>query len=161
MHLFLLFTLIFFSNAKLIDDILREEDELDDSDIVDGIIELRSTTFKNIVESKQFTFVMLYDPTCKHCKALIPKFEIFGKLQKNNPNFKIARIDCDMYHSFCLKLKFLTGYPSLFLFYDGIVFPEYKLSYSPEAMKDWIELTVQQYHDNGDFFKERTKKFEL
>ena len=148
MKILLLACMIVLLNAKKIDDILAEFDE-EEADVHNGVTELKSTSFRQMLKEDKFTFVLFYDPTCPHCKQVIPKYEQLGLLMKNNNKTSIARLNCDTYHSFCLKLTFVKGYPSLFLIHKDIVYPEYKMSFSPEAMKDWIEYMIGHYNNNN------------
>ncbi|EDR25531.1 protein disulfide isomerase, putative [Entamoeba dispar SAW760] len=157
----LIFCISLLVYSKKIDDILKEiDDEQSQDNLNNGIYELTSQTFRKMVNEKNYTFVMFYDPTCPHCKKLIPRFNQLGIIHNNQPNFRLARLDCDLYHSYCHKQSFLKGYPSLFLFYNNYIYPEYSMSYSPEAMKDWIELMIKTTNKD-EHFDEHLQKVEL
>ena len=153
-NIIILFIILFttIEAKRRVKDIMKEleEEEMEELQQQGGIIELSSQTFRKLIMEKEFTFIFFYDPTCKHCKQVVPKFQQLGKLvEMNKPNYRVARLDCDMYHSFCHKQKFLNGYPSLILFYDGYYFPEYKMSYSPIAMMDYIEYIMEDVKNEG------------
>ncbi|ELP87527.1 protein disulfide isomerase, putative [Entamoeba invadens IP1] len=145
----LLVLLLFVVTSKKIDELLKEVDEADDETAPkEGLLELSSQTFKKITNEDKYVFVLFYDPTCPHCKKVIPRFRQLGFLMKDSTDFIVAQLDCDMYHSYCHKQSFLKGYPSLFLFHNGTIYQEYKMSYSPEAMKDFVLYLIKESQNN-------------
>ena len=60
MKTLLLACMIVLLNAKKIDDILAEFDE-EEADVHNGVTELKSTSFRQMLEEDKFTFVLFYD----------------------------------------------------------------------------------------------------
>ena len=67
---------------------------------------------KTIFSSKKPAMVLFYAPWCGHCKTMKPDYKQLRLRYRNNPNRRVAMINCDDHKEFASKAG-IQGFPSL------------------------------------------------
>lgn len=110
------------------EEILQEQD----SD------ELTEETFKNGIQTG-IAFVKFYAPWCGHCKRLSSTWNTLRDKFANREMVKIFKVDCnsDLNKELCNNEK-IEGFPTLFLYKDGLKISEYSGSRTIEDLTDFV-----------------------
>lgn len=67
---------------------------------------------KKVFSSTKPTMVLFYAPWCGHCKTMMPQYRQLRSRYINNPNRRVAMINCDDHKEFASKVG-IQGFPSL------------------------------------------------
>ena len=70
---------------------------------------------KKVFSSTKPTMVLFYAPWCGHCKSMKPDYEQLRLRYRNNPNRRVAMINCDDHKDFASKAG-IEGFPTLRLY---------------------------------------------
>lgn len=81
-------------------------------------------------------FVKFFSPSCPHCVALAPYWEKAGVKYESladTHDFHLASVDCTINGDLCHS-ESIAGYPTLFLYKDGVKIDEYPNIGSPDPL---------------------------
>lgn len=67
---------------------------------------------KKVFSSTKPTMVLFYAPWCGHCKSMKPDYEQLRLRYRNNPDRRVAMINCDDHKDFASKAG-IDGFPTL------------------------------------------------
>lgn len=98
--------------------------------------ELTDKNFADVTSSGN-AFVKFYAPWCGHCKRLAPTWEDLAKEVSDLPDVSIAKIDCTVYKEICSENE-VRGYPTLFLFKNGVREEKYSKGRDLESLKSYL-----------------------
>lgn len=113
----------------------KEPEELvpaEDSD------ELTGEIFKSGIQSG-ITFVKFFTPWCGHCKRLSPTWNTLRQKFATQNSVNIFKVNCnsDVNKELCNNEK-IEGFPTLFLYKDGVKISEYIGSRSVEDLTHFV-----------------------
>jgi len=123
------------------------EDSAPEDNMADGkpVIALTMDNFHPLIENG-FTFVKFFAPWCGHCKRLAPTWEELAQQLNTEGEVKIAHVDCtqDDNKELCTDQE-VEGYPTLFLYRNGLKISEYNGSRVLEDLLEFIKRHIS--HD--------------
>lgn len=103
-----------------------------------GVVQLGADNFQHGTE-KGVTLVKFFAPWCGHCKRMAPTWDdLAGKFIGNNM-VKIAKVDCTVSDNkeLCSEQE-VNGFPTIYIYKDGIKQSEYLGSRSLEDLYDFV-----------------------
>lgn len=104
-------------------------------------IEMTADIFFEVI-AKDFTFVYFFMEKCTYCQELNEVWDKLAQRFASTSNVKIARMDCNLYASFCLKES--RGCPTLNLYKDGLMLAkDYHEDYSIENLYQCVSSYVK------------------
>jgi len=111
---------------------------------VSSVVALTESNFETSIESG-IAFVKFYAPWCGHCKRLAPTWEELGTKFSNNPAIKIAKVDCTdgTNRQLCANQE-VKGFPTIFLYSNGIKLDEYDGNRSLDDMFSFVNQNIKQ-----------------
>ncbi|CAH1118772.1 unnamed protein product [Phaedon cochleariae] len=124
----------------------KEAQDLDRSETVDVVIgELTGDSFKSGIQTG-ITFVKFFAPWCGHCKRLSPTWDNLREKFSARRDVSIVEVNCTLEpNKHLCNEEEVEGFPSLFLYKDGIKVSEYSGSRSLEDLYDFVIKHTQ--HD--------------
>jgi len=111
-----------------------------------SVVALVEENFYRSIENG-LTFVKFFAPWCGHCKRLAPTWEELAKTLSSEGKVKIAHVDCTLEENkeLCNDQE-VEGYPTLFLYKNGVKVSEYNGS---RVLEDLIEF-VKRHSSSHD-----------
>jgi thiol-disulfide isomerase/thioredoxin len=110
----------------------------------------------NVEKSKKYSpvlwFVEFYAPWCPHCKQLAPIYsKLASRFSSTNDNavseykyLTFANIPCPDNAEICDAQK-IGGYPTLYLFKDGVFVEEYLEAYDETSLSKYLSELLNRY----------------
>ncbi|KAJ8917127.1 hypothetical protein NQ315_012617 [Exocentrus adspersus] len=100
--------------------------------------ELTGDNFKEGIETGT-TFVKFFAPWCGHCKRLSPTWDSLREKFSTKPGVSIVKVDCtiDANKQLCNDEE-VEGFPSMFLYKNGVKVSEYSGSRSLDDLYDFV-----------------------
>ncbi|XP_054266646.1 thioredoxin domain-containing protein 5 homolog [Macrosteles quadrilineatus] len=124
----------------------KTEKTEDTADSEKSVVALTEGNFYSSIENG-VTFVKFFAPWCGHCKRLAPTWEELAKTLSSEGKVKIAHVDCTLEENkdLCNDQE-VEGYPTLFLYKNGVKVSEYNGS---RVLEDLIEF-VKRHSSSHD-----------
>jgi thioredoxin domain-containing protein 5 len=113
----------------------------------EGIRQLTAKTHDELI-SVGMQLVKYYSPSCHHCQAFAPTYELLGRdALKHGDKIQINELDCSTYFNKCVE-QHVTSFPTLMMYEDGKLVEEYNGERSLDALNallhKYAKLTEKQ-----------------
>eukprot|EP00877_Chromochloris_zofingiensis_P014077 jgi/Chrzof1/8923/Cz03g29090.t1_PDI-1 len=105
--------------------------------------QLNEFTFYGKVGNGSVWFVEFYTPGCLGCKRVASQWSMVADMLADDPNIKLARLNCDPAEKFCTAIG-INRTPSFKVFYNGKEAYDYKADvYVHDLMYPFIKAISQ------------------
>ncbi|EPQ31607.1 uncharacterized protein PFL1_00940 [Pseudozyma flocculosa PF-1] len=111
-----------------------------------NLASLTSSNFTSTL-SKGMWLVEFYSPYCKHCKKFAPVWQDLAEYEEHladSHDFRFTRVNCITQGDLCGEQQ-IPGFPSIFLWADGVRFEEYEGERDFDAMLAYVEARAADW----------------